>query len=221
MNFKIRSLISTSLLLAAMGSAHAFTYGLGGADDQLDIVSTGADITYFPEIGGFDEAINSGAGTASFSRTTNDSDYFNVNSISEVVNGAGNSYEEAPEGVVYFFTNNSSQDETVTVQWQGFATSTAYTDTSRGYSWDFAEAYLQIQNSFYAADFLSESYGTVTGSDFEQDTVTFTVPANTPNFVISSDAYNESVSVQTAPSPAAIMPFAFGLVAAVRRRVRR
>ena len=223
MDFKIRSFISVTVALAAVCAARADTYGSGGVDSQLDVLSMGADIISFVEISGSFSPSVTGTGFANYANTTNGTDYFNTNSYTDVPGPSGTAYQESGEGEELWFTNNGTQDESVTLSWEGYASATAYTDIpyADGYSWDYAQAYFGTPDELYQAVSGAITYATSSGPDYESVVVTLDVSPGAQLFLVTG-AYNESVSIDTpnsgAPGPAAVAPFLLGLTGALRRR---
>jgi hypothetical protein len=217
-------LAASLIALAAAWAVQAQTYGIGVSTVQVDVVSMGADISLNAEIGTIYLPEISGNATANYSTTSNGSDYFTTSSYSEVFT-TGYAYEEAGEGVGLFFTNSGAVDESVTVSWEGYAASDAYTTLPDppSYSWDYAAAYLEDGSTrldVLLAQVETETYGVTSGSDAESGDYTITLAPGQSD-ELAAVAYNESYSV-VAPGPAAILPFAFGgLSAALRRRRRR
>jgi hypothetical protein len=221
MKLKTSHFLTSSLLMAASAAACAGTYGLGGADDQLDVVSVGENVSYFAESANVFNWQTAGAGTANYSIYTNGSDYYNTNSDSEVF-GVGNAAESSLYEYVLVFSNDGSQYEPVTVSWQGFSTSTSWSDSPDAYSADIADSWL-IDENLDSTVFYTQAWTTSNGltntSDFNEGDYTFYLaPGQTD--IIDSAAYNQSYS-SSVPGPAALVPFLVGGIGATRRRFSR
>jgi hypothetical protein len=231
MKLRSRSIVLTALGISIAAVSHAQTYGQGGADDQLDVLSVGSDISMDTILEPFYIPSDSGTGFSNYAVYTNGTDYFNVNSYSQVPGGTGIGYEEAGYIEDIFFINEGSAPEAVTVSWEGFATASVYSSGSPAYSWDYADAWVYVVDPTYGTIYddspvqvVSYGGGSTSGNDYNSATITFLVPGGGVDYDVQLQtvAYNESYSTSTGvPGPAAVAPFLIGLAGAARKRRNR
>jgi hypothetical protein len=227
---KKRTLAILALGTITAAAAQAQTSGFGYATDTLTVMSQGPDIflqEYLPGAAGQFMSYYHGQGTYGFNYGAVGGDYFYV-AAGTTADGVGDAYNLTSYGVEIMAYNHGTQAESVSFYWYGFALSEASASLGGQYSWDINGAGLfdSAQGLVFSTSADSASNGL--GSAFNTDSGDYTVilaPGASDEILswASNKAFSSSgyVNSNPTPGPAAMAPFALGLVGLARKRILR